>query len=167
MCGFFGNKTVTDSVDSVDTRHPTNQVDWSSVEYSSTTVFKPQISVAKVIKVYDGDTITIATPVQFEGSPMYRFSVRLRDIDCPELRTKNEVEKACSKIAKQVMVDQVLGKMVTLTDVDYDKYGRVLANVLLNGVNITDVLMRRNLAVVYDGGTKKCPDDWMVYHNSA
>lgn len=44
------------------------------------------------MKVYDGDTITIATRLGGTGS-LYRFSVRLLAIDTPEKRTKNKEEK--------------------------------------------------------------------------
>ena len=54
---------------------------------------------------------------------------------------------------------------MTLENVDYDKYGRVLADVLLNGENITKLLINNRLAVIYDGGTKYCPDDWLAYYH--
>ena len=61
-----------------------------------TTIFIPQIKYAKVIKVYDGDTITVASKLPFKSSPIYRFSVRLRSIDSPEIKgaSKKECELA-------------------------------------------------------------------------
>lgn len=134
------------------------------VVYKDTIVFKPDITHGKVIKVYDGDTITIATKLPYENSPFFRFSVRLRGIDCPEIRTKNENEKKCAKIAKQLLVDHIYHKIVTLKNVDYDKYGRVLADVYLDNINITSLLIDKKLAVVYDGGTKHTPEDWLTYY---
>jgi endonuclease YncB( thermonuclease family) len=57
----------------------------------------PDIKYGQVIKVYDGDTITIATPL-FNGDEVphietYRFNIRLRGINTPELRTKNNQER--------------------------------------------------------------------------
>lgn len=135
------------------------------VTYKDTIVFKPDITHGRVIKVYDGDTITIATKLPYNNSPFFRFSVRLRGIDCPEIRTKNENEKKCAKLAKQLLVDDIYHKIVTLENVDYDKYGRILADVLLDGQNITDILITKRLAVKYDGGTKHTPEDWLVYYN--
>ena len=63
------------------------------VTYKDTIPFIPPLTMGKVIKVYDGDTITIASKMPFENSPYYRFSVRLKGIDCPEIRTKNMEEK--------------------------------------------------------------------------
>ena len=140
-------------------------IDWSEVTYKTTQVFRPVFSKAKVVKVYDGDTITVATPLQFDGSPVYRFSVRLRGIDCPELRTKNPNEKLCGQKARKIMMDQVMNKMIDVSNIDYDKYGRILADVSLDGVNVTDALIQQNLAVLYNGGKKNSPEDWLAFHN--
>ena len=40
-----------------------------NVCYKDTIPFIPPITSGKVIKVYDGDTITIASKLAFEGSP--------------------------------------------------------------------------------------------------
>jgi len=143
-----------------------NQIDWENISYKDTIQFRPEISVAKCIKVYDGDTITIACglPPYEPGKPIYRWSVRLRGIDAPEMRTKCVNEKGCALLAKEMMEAQVLDKIVTLENVSYDKYGRVLADVFVNNVNVTDKLLAHNLAVPYDGGTKQTPNDWFQYH---
>jgi len=146
-----------------------NQINWAAVEYKDTVQFHPEITVAKCIKVYDGDTITIACglPPYHPGNPVYRWSVRLRGIDSPEMRTKCASEKKCALLAKQAMAAQVLDQLVTLENVSYDKYGRVLADVFVGGVNVTDALLAENLAVPYGGGTKQTPDDWLEFHRKA
>ena len=59
--------------------------------------FVPPVNSGRVIKVYDGDTITIASKVPgLKNSPIYKFSVRLNGIDTPEIKGKNEDEKAKS-----------------------------------------------------------------------
>ena len=55
------------------------------VNYEDTIPFIPPITHGKVIKVYDGDTITIAALLPYENSKLYRFSVRINGIDCPEI----------------------------------------------------------------------------------
>jgi micrococcal nuclease len=143
-----------------------NQVDWGNISYKDTIQFRPEITAAKCIKVYDGDTITIACglPPYQPGNPIYRWSVRLRGIDAPEMRSKCANEKGCATYAKEIMAAQVLDKIVTLENVSYDKYGRVLADVFVDSVNVTDKLLANNLAVPYDGGTKQTPNDWFEFH---
>jgi endonuclease YncB( thermonuclease family) len=138
-----------------------------NVKYSDTIKFIPPISGGSVIKVYDGDTITIASRLPYDASPLYRFSVRLRGIDCPEMRTSNENEKKCAEIAKNLVYHMVMGKNVILLNVDNDKYGRLLADVIVDGTNISDLLLEKRLAVKYDGGTKHVPNDWLkLYKNN-
>ena len=126
--------------------------------------FIPPITCGRVIKCYDGDTITIATYLPIPESPLFKFSVRLSDIDCPEIRGKNESEKKCAKIAKKFIEDKLLGNIVTLENVSLEKYGRILADVIYDGENLSDLLVDNRLAVRYDGGSKNIPDDWMHYH---
>ena len=127
--------------------------------------FIPNIKYGKVVKVYDGDTITIASKMPWKDSPYYRFSVRLNGIDCPEIRGKSENEKKCAKMAQKMLSGNILNKIVTLKNVSLEKYGRILADVYLNDINITKCLVDSNLAVEYHGGTKQSPDDWLDYYN--
>ena len=54
----------------------------NNVEYDDTIPYIPELTHGKVVKVYDGDTITIAS--QLPGSStLYRFSIRLAGIDTP------------------------------------------------------------------------------------
>jgi len=138
-----------------------------TVEYSSCTPFVANITTGRVVKVYDGDTITVATNVVNDNvsDTFYRFSVRIRGIDCPEIRTKNTSEKECAKIARKAVMDTVYHKIVTLTNVSYDKYGRILADVSIDDVSVSKMLLDKRLAVSYNGGTKASPEDWMKYYS--
>jgi endonuclease YncB( thermonuclease family) len=136
-----------------------------NINYNDTIPFIPPLTCGKVIKVYDGDTLTIASKLPYEGCPIYRFSVRINGIDCPEMKTKNQNEKTCAKMAKAKVYDAVFGKIVTLQNVKLEKYGRVLADVYIGDVSIGDMLCQYNLAVKYDGGTKHVPIDWLEYYN--
>jgi micrococcal nuclease len=137
-----------------------------NISYNDTIPFIPPVTTGKVIKVYDGDTITIASKLPYDGCPLYRFSVRINGIDCPEMRTKNANEKACAKLAKAKIYDAVFNKIVVLKNVRLEKYGRVLADVYIDDTSLGEMLCQCNLAVKYDGGTKHVPNDWMEYYNS-
>lgn len=64
---------------------PTKEKYLETINYVDTIPFVPPITSGKVIKVYDGDTITIASKLPYDHSPIYRFSVRLLGIDSPEM----------------------------------------------------------------------------------
>ena len=136
-------------------------------DWKSTVPFVPPVNGGHVIKVYDGDTITIASKLPFTNhhkDTMWRFSVRLNGIDCPEIKGKSESEKNVAQIAKKTLSDLILNKKVELKDVQLEKYGRLLATVVYNKRNINDWMVEQRLAVKYDGGTKECPDDWEIYY---
>lgn len=140
------------------------------IQWSDTVPYVPEITEGYVIKVYDGDTITIASRLPYESSPLYRFSVRLNGIDCPEIKGVSKEEKECAQIAKQVVTELVLNKHVTLKNVTTEKYGRILADVYVetdknNLLHINNYLLEQRLAVKYDGGTKKTPKNWMHYYS--
>jgi len=134
------------------------------IEYKDTIPFVPPIKHGKVIKVYDGDTITIASKMPYKNSPIYRFSVRINGIDCAEIKGKTESEKQCAILAREHVEHIALNNIVTLENVELEKYGRILADVYVNNINIGNSLIEKRLAVSYDGGKKQCPDDWMEYY---
>lgn len=135
----------------------------TAIEYKETIPFIPPVTCGKVVKVYDGDTITIASKMPWDNSPYYRFSVRINGIDCPEIKGKTESEKQCAILAREYVDSLVMSKIVHLENVKTEKYGRILADVFIEGVNIGQSLLEKKLAVVYDGGKKISPDDWMEY----
>ena len=141
-------------------------MDGKVIEWKDTTPFVPCLKDGQVIKVYDGDTITIASSLPIPNAPMYRFPVRLRGIDAPEMKGKSEDEKRAAKISQKALEDLILHKNVTLKNVETEKYGRILADVFFDDVNLSKFMLKNNYAVEYDGGTKKSPDSWLDFQTT-
>jgi len=136
----------------------------NGVTWAQTVPYIPPVTWGRVIRVYDGDTLTIATKLPHD-STYYRFSVRLKGIDCPEIKGSSTNEKECALIAKAKVEELSMGQVISLKDVQLDKYGRLLASVDLYGVgSLSAYLLKERLAVPYFGKTKKCPKDWMQYY---
>jgi len=129
----------------------------SKPTWETTKPYVPQVRYGYVIKVYDGDTITVASRI---WGTYYRFSVRLRGIDCPEMKSD---DKVIAMIAQKKVSDLILNKRVYLTEVSMDKYGRLLAKVSYHGVDVSAFLLGQKLAVPYDGGTKTIVS-WKEYY---
>jgi endonuclease YncB( thermonuclease family) len=92
--------------------------------------------------------------------------VRLNGIDCPEIKGKNENEKECAQIAKKELSDLILDKIVSLKNVEPEKYGRILADVYMDDLHLNKHMIEKRLAVSYDGWTKICPSNWMDYYTN-
>ena len=122
--------------------------------WKNTTPFVAPVSEGHVIKVYDGDTITIAGYLPYPESPLYRFSVRLNGIDTPEMKGKTEKEKACAILAKTELQNLILDKRIVLRNVQTEKYGRLLADVYIGDLHVNQHMLDTGMAVKYDGGTK-------------
>jgi endonuclease YncB( thermonuclease family) len=144
------------------TSNPNNGVELDHIQYKDTVPFVPPVTGGKVIKVYDGDTITIASKLPIANSPTYRFSVRLFGIDSAEMKGKTFSEKEEAIKARDALRALILGKTVTLRNVSTEKYGRVLATVYLGDINICDWMLQHKYALPYDGGTKHRPSEWDV-----
>lgn len=127
-------------------------------------VFIPPINSGRVIKVYDGDTITIASKIpNLKNSQIYKFSIRLNGIDTPEIKGSNEDEKKIAILARDALSEKIMGKDVYLKNIKFEKYGRLLCNVYYENLNLNNWMIENKYAVIYDGGTKKSPESWSDY----
>jgi endonuclease YncB( thermonuclease family) len=131
-----------------------------NVDYKNTKLFIPPVTYGKVIKVYDGDTITIACKLPLNESPIYRFNVRLKGIDSPEIKGKSHVEKMLALKSRDGLANLIMNKIVILKNVSIEKYGRILADIYCDDTYINEWMIQNKYAVVYDGGTKNRPSEW-------
>ena len=76
-------------------------------------------------------------------------------IDTPEIRGSSEVEKTRAKAARSELQRLILDKMVELSNTKMEaKWGRLLADVWVDGVHVNAHMLREGFAVPYDGTTK-------------
>lgn len=127
-------------------------IDINSVDRFS---FNGITTYARVSSVYDGDTITII--FEFKGE-MIKYSTRIYGIDTPEIRTRDDEEKKKGYEARDFLRSYILDQVVKVELLNFDKYGRLLANVYtdINGTdkNVADMMINQGHAKPYFGGTK-------------
>jgi endonuclease YncB( thermonuclease family) len=136
------------------------------IKIEDTVEFTFPIKGGTVIKCYDADTITIASKMPYDASPLYRLSVRLNGIDAPEIKGKSAEEKEVAKEARDFVSNLVLNKYVRLENIESEKYGRILADVYIGDVHLNELLLKERYAVKYDGGSKQIPVSWLKYKNN-
>jgi len=136
-------------------------IPFHEIQWRETIPFIPPIESGQVIKVYDGDTITIATRLPYKDSPLYRFPIRLKGIDSAEIKSKNINEKKNAMISRDVLTELILHKTVLIKNIENEKYGRILADVYLGEICVNDWMIEKGYAVKYDGGTKQIPTAWI------
>jgi endonuclease YncB( thermonuclease family) len=130
------------------------------INYENTVPFVPPIVGGKVVKVYDGDTFTIASKLPYLDSPIYRFSVRLNGIDAPEIKGKTNAEKELAKKSRDALTNLIMNKIVRLENISIEKYGRILADVYVDTICVNDFMIDNKYAIRYNGGKKERPDEW-------
>lgn len=111
---------------------------------------------ALVIKVYDGDTLTVGFR---HRSKTVKESVRIRGIDTPEMRSKSEHEKELAMLAKTRLSEATLGEVVTVVSPETDKYGRLLCDLSTEKIHekyISEYMLEApDICRKYDGGTRQ------------
>lgn len=110
----------------------------------------------KVLRVVDGDTIKCDIDLGF-SIILSNQIVRLYGIDAPESRTRDTEEKFYGKLATSFLKDQCKkGSCITLrTYLDKKgKYGRILGEIIIDGVNINQLMIEEHMAVEYYGQSK-------------
>jgi micrococcal nuclease len=106
----------------------------------------------KVIKIYDGDTITIS-----DGT--HEIRVRLIGIDTPEMNEKNPILRNLANQAKDYLSSLILNQFIYLQldhfnekSMHLDKFGRLLAYVYLFSDNlfVNAQMMRMGFSQEYE-----------------
>lgn len=113
----------------------------------------------KNIKVIDGDTVDVDIDLGF-GVWIKKQRVRIHNIDTPESRTKDKVEKAFGLAAKKrleeilSMDDDIILRSVKDSR---GKFGRILGDFIIHDLSGTcgDLLCTEGHAVRYTGQNKK------------
>jgi len=109
-----------------------------------------------VLKVVDGDTIR----VQLAGCDcipeiLREHLVRLRGVDAPELHDPRPELRVLAGTATLWVATRVhVGDQLVLVDVERDKYGRLLASIVVDGQDLSQGLIAAGLAKKYDGGRR-------------
>ena len=135
-------------------------VNWNDISDAPEFSLEGNIVEAKVLSVYDGDTIKCAFPL---NNKMYKWNCRLSGVDTPEIRTRNKTEKEYGYKVRNNLREKILGKVVNLECGDFDKDGRLLVKVKCqdDDCSINDWLITNNFAFKYNGGTRKSWDEYL------
>lgn len=102
----------------------------------------------EVTSVYDGDTFTADVDLGFRVW-LRKQKFRLLGVDTPELRTKDLDEKARGYAARDWLRARLEGAEVYVQSVKKGKYGRWLALLYVDGININTEIIKEGLGVPY------------------
>ena len=101
-------------------------------------------------RVIDGDSVEATLDLGL-GIRSREF-IRLMGVDAPEVRTKDLIEKQAGISAKDWLIDHMDSAFCLVCDsVEFrrGKYGRVLGNIMADGVNLNSQMIAENFAKRY------------------
>jgi len=98
---------------------------------------------------YDGDTFYVNIQ-KLHPILRNRFGIRVKLIDTPEIRGGSEYEKQMAKLAKEYTQSALSGaKEIHLMNCEKGKYFRLVCDVIFDGRNLAEELLKEKLAIVY------------------
>ncbi len=111
-----------------------------------------RLSAVDILYFYDGDTFFI----RCDGCPDKKLGVRPLGYDSPERKGKCEKEKRLARQAKQYLVQIVRNagniELVPNQRRPYDRWGRLLTAVYLDGQNLSEIMINAGMARDYVPG---------------
>lgn len=111
----------------------------------------------KIIRIIDADTFIVSAP--FLPAPLKKqHPLRLSNVDTPNIKRWANCDKEFKKGEEaKIFVENAikLSKKQLVKIVGYDKYGRFLGQIYLDGKSLSDSLIEKKLARVYYGGKKQ------------
>ncbi len=111
-----------------------------------------QTMIAKVVKVYDADTIHIVLPL---FDKLMKFKTRFIGIDSAEIKSKDLAEKAHARNSRDILKAKILNRLVKVECGEFDKYGRLLVKVFPYKVEGEKTLTPATDETTQEGGSKK------------
>jgi endonuclease YncB( thermonuclease family) len=141
--------------------------------------FNGQTTLCRLVDIIDGDSLVVILPVL---NNYYKYHIRINGIDTCEIKSKNQDNKTLALQARCELLNIITKnnhnfdiskdkiKEILNSDIyilylecgEFDKYGRLLANVYLDDskqISLSEHLINKNLAYIYTGNTKLSESD--------
>ena len=83
--------------------------------------------------------------------------IRLACIDTPELKGKR-AEPFAAKEARDFLNNLVTNELVTIRRITKDRYGRTVAELFSNGINVQELIVKKGYGKIYKRYADQC--DW-------
>jgi endonuclease YncB( thermonuclease family) len=105
------------------------------------------ITYGKVLRVHDGDTITIG----FKYNDIYyKKNLRIANIDAPELHSQNVKESLACRLGRNYLASIIMNKVIIVHMSSLDKYGRILSELYtMDGIHLNDLMIQKKYVRYY------------------
>ena len=117
----------------------------------------------EVVSVIDGDTVKVDLGRVYVGGRRVEqwevVNIRIDGIDAPETSAgktdpERDFKKQCGATSKERATEFLVGDVELISDLDKDKYGRLLGDLRVDGRLLSEFMLDERLAVEYDGSKR-------------
>lgn len=129
--------------------------------------FDGKVIKARVVEVYDGDTITI---VFYYNGEAQKHRLRMYGYDAPEMRppkvmSNRDLHIAAAKHVREQLENKIYDKIVYIKMMKEEKYGRLMGTVYVSETldektNVNKWIIDKGLGKKYEGGKKEQFDNY-------
>jgi len=114
----------------------------------------------KILRVIDGDTVEIEAPF-FPKPIRAKVSLRIKDIQAPEKRLGKKVKECEKKLGLKAAlftekkINEGQKKLIKIEGTRLDSFGRLLGDIIIDGVSLRDILIENQKARYWKPGDEK------------
>ena len=114
----------------------------------------------KILRVIDGDTVEIEAPF-FPKPIRAKISLRIKDIQAPEKRLGKKVKECEKKLGLKAAlftekkINEGQKKLIKIEGTRLDSFGRLLGDIIIDGVSLRDILIENQQARYWKPGDEK------------
>jgi len=113
------------------------------------------VKISKVISVYDGDTLRVNID-SFPDIIGENIRIRLKGIDAPEIKGKCQKEIDLAILAREYLRNAInQSNQIELRNIERGKYFRIVGELNIDGINISDSLVENGLAYPFSNRKKR------------
>jgi endonuclease YncB( thermonuclease family) len=144
-----------------DDQYHTNELVERNFDDVSKFTFNGMVTKAKVVDVYDGDTITI---VFYFRDQVMKDSFRMYGYDAPEIKPLKSIDNRdhhirAGKAVREYLKKLILGRIVWVKFCQEEKYGRLMGYIYddhpRDENEINALMIRKGYGKPYQGGHKQ------------
>jgi len=124
------------------TQEEISKLYYDNIEKKDTVIFIPPITGGQIIQVYDANTLIIATKIPQISNKLYRFTIDLKDVEVPSIRSKDAREREAAQFLKELLIQNYLYRNVTISNL-ISVNNRLKADIYDNNIHINTWVSRK------------------------
>ena len=116
---------------------------------------KQEIVTAHFVRIVDGDTFIANIERGYPRIVTHNIGIRIAGIDTPELKDKRPQVRKLAYQAKAFAKERLSSaRHIELRNLTKGKYFRIIADVYIDGKNLSQELLSKHYATPYNGSKK-------------